>query len=33
VAVNRGVRMRVFWDREEAVQWLLSDEPATEGTD
>lgn len=28
VAVNRGVRMRVFWDREEALQWLLADEPA-----
>ena len=25
VANNRGVHLRVFWDRDEAVSWLLSD--------
>lgn len=32
VAVNRGVRMHVFWDREEALAWLLSDEAAPDGS-
>jgi len=30
VAVNRGVRARVFWDRQEALDWLLEKPAAAE---